>query len=49
MKKTAITILLAAISLAGASAQTAYDALRFSENNYEGAARSVAMGNAFTA
>ena len=49
MKKTAITILLAAISLAGASAQTAYDALRYSENNYEGTARSVAMGNAFTA
>lgn len=30
-------------------AQTAYDALMFSENNYEGTARSVAMGNAFTA
>ncbi len=30
-------------------AQTAYDALLFSENNYEGTARSVAMGNAFTA
>lgn len=32
-----------------AGAQTAYDALTFSENNYEGTARSVAMGNAFTA
>ena len=30
-------------------AQTAYDALLFSENNYEGTARTVAMGNAFTA
>lgn len=49
MKKTAITILLTAIACAGMSAQTAYDALRFSENNYEGTARSVAMGNAFTA
>lgn len=29
--------------------QTAYDAQLFSENNYEGTARSVAMGNAFTA
>lgn len=29
--------------------QTAYDAHLFSENNYEGTARSVAMGNAFTA
>ena len=48
MKRTAITILfsLAAVAL---QAQTAYDALMFSENNYEGTARSVAMGNAFTA
>ncbi len=30
-------------------AQTAYDALMFSENEYEGTARTVAMGNAFTA
>ena len=30
-------------------AQTAYDAFRFSDRNYEGTARSVAMGNAFTA
>ena len=49
MKKIAITFLLAAMSVAGAYAQTAYDALRYSENNYEGTARSVAMGNAFTA
>ena len=48
MKKTAITILLSLAAVA-AYAQTAYDALLFSENNYEGTARSVAMGNAFTA
>ena len=48
MKKTAMTILLAAMTVC-AHAQTAYDALRYSENNYEGTARSVAMGNAFTA
>lgn len=48
MKKTAITLLLTLA--AGVSfAQTAYDALTFSENNYEGTARTVAMGNAFTA
>lgn len=48
MRKTAMTILLMAIA-ASASAQNAYDALNFSESNYEGTARSVAMGNAFTA
>lgn len=48
MKKTAITILLSLAALAG-YAQTAYDALMYSENHYEGTARSVAMGNAFTA
>ena len=48
MKKTAITILLSLAAVAG-YAQTAYDALMYSENNYEGTARSVAMGNAFTA
>ena len=32
-----------------AQAQTIYDALLFSERDYEGTARSVAMGNAFTA
>lgn len=48
MRKTFITILL---TMAGAVgyAQSAYDGLLFSENNYEGTARSVAMGNAFTA
>ena len=48
MKKTALTILLAASALI-ANAQSPYDAWLYSENNYEGTARSVAMGNAFTA
>lgn len=48
MRKTALTI-LAAFAAAICYAQTAYDALLFSENNYEGSARTVAMGNAFTA
>ena len=48
MRKTAITFLLTLAAFAG-HAQTAYDGLLFSENNYEGTARSVAMGNAFTA
>lgn len=49
MRKTAITILLSLAAAGAGYAQTAYDALMFSENNYEGTARSVAMGNAFTA
>ena len=49
MKKTALTILMTAVAAVCAHAQTAYDAWMFSENNYEGTARSVAMGNAFTA
>ena len=48
MKKTAIALLLAGIS-AGAGAQTMYDAFNYSKSNYEGTARTVAMGNAFTA
>lgn len=48
MKKTAITILLMLSAVCGYS-QSAYDGFIFSENNYEGTARSVAMGNAFTA
>lgn len=48
MKKTAITLILALMAYAG-HAQTIYDAFLFSENNYEGTARSVAMGNAVTA
>jgi len=49
MKRTALTVILAAASIMAAHAQSAYDAWMFSENNYEGTARSVAMGNAFTA
>ena len=49
MKKAALIILLTAASMVTGFAQTAYDAFLFSENNYEGTARTVAMGNAFTA
>ena len=48
MKRTAITILLS-LAAYGAFGQNAYDALNFSQNDYEGTARTVAMGNAFTA
>ena len=48
MKKTAITILMALVAMSG-YAQTAYSALMLSENDYEGTARTAAMGNAFTA
>ena len=48
MRKTILTILAASAAICG-YAQTAYDALLFSENNYEGTARTMAMGNAFTA
>lgn len=48
MKKTAITILFALASAVG-FAQNANDAYMFSENQYEGTARTMAMGNAFTA
>ena len=48
MRKTAITLSLMFAAICG-YAQSAYDGLLFSENNYEGTARSVAMGNAFTA
>jgi len=48
MKKTALTILLATACII-ASAQNGHDAWMFSESDYEGTARSVAMGNAFTA
>ena len=48
MKKT-IPILLFTVIAAGANAQTTADALRFSENNYYGTARTISMGNAFTA
>lgn len=48
MRKTALIILMA-FAAVYSHAQTAYDALLFSENNYEGTARTLAMGNAFTA
>lgn len=48
MRKTTITILLM-MAATVTFAQSAYDGLLFSENSYEGTARSVAMGNAFTA
>ena len=48
MRKTAL-IIISAFAAVCSYAQTAYDALLFSENNYEGTARTVAMGNAFTA
>ena len=51
MKKITATILSAAAlsSMWTASGQTVGDALRFSDNNYYGTARTIAMGNAFTA
>ena len=48
MRKTAFIILFA-LAAVSAQAQTIYDALLFSERDYDGTARSVAMGNAFTA
>lgn len=44
-----MTLILMCGMAVSAGAQTMYDALNFSENNYYGTARSVAMGNAFTA
>ena len=49
MRKAALIIFLTAASCIAGFAQTAYDAFLFSDNNYEGTARTVAMGNAFTA
>lgn len=49
MKKTALTILLTMTAAVCSYGQGAYEALLFSRNDYEGTARSVAMGNAFTA
>ena len=47
--KRIITIVLGATLAFSAAAQTWQDALLFSENNYSGTARGVAMGNALTA
>ena len=51
MRTIRIYTILVAAALAATSAfgQTMYDAIRFSNNDYEGTARSMAMGNAFTA
>lgn len=49
MRKTALVLSLTVFTAVAASAQTEFDALMFSENNYEGTARTMAMGNAFTA
>lgn len=49
MKKAIPAMLLMAAFAANAGAQTVADALRFGENNYYGTARSISMGNAFTA
>ena len=48
MKKIA-TLFLSLVFAAGLFAQTAEDALNLSQEFYEGTARSMAMGNAFTA
>ncbi len=48
MKKTIIT-LAAGLMAVCSYAQTAFDAYRLSENDYDGTARTMAMGNAFTA
>jgi len=48
MKKTIISTMLA-IAAISAAAQTVEDGLSYSQNDYFGTARSIAMGNAFTA
>lgn len=48
MKKTIITALMS-LTVVAASAQTMYDGLTFSQNNYYGTARSIGMGNAMIA
>ena len=48
MKKTILAAFCATIAVS-ASAQNVTDALRYSQNDYYGTARSIAMGNAFTA
>ena len=49
MKKTASVIIILAAMSAFGHAQTASDAILFSSTDYEGTARTMAMGNAFTA
>lgn len=48
MKKI-ISIAVLALSAAQMFAQTPYEGLKFSQNDYLGSARTIAMGNAFTA
>ena len=48
MKRTIITIIFS-LAVISAGAQTMYDGLTFSQNNYYGTARSIGMGNAMTA
>ena len=48
MKRTIFTSLLSLTAIA-AGAQTMYDGLNYSQNNYYGTARSIGMGNAMTA
>lgn len=47
--KIYLTAILGLLATFAAQSQSIYDALRFSNNDYEGTARGVAMGNAFTA
>lgn len=49
MKKTLMTIFLSAAAIGALNAQTVGDALTLSENNYEGTARTIALGGAVTA
>ena len=48
MRKAIFTALVS-LTVATAGAQTMYDGLTFSQNNYYGTARSIGMGNAMTA
>ena len=48
MKKAMITALMS-LTVVTAGAQTMYDGLTFSQNDYYGTARSIGMGNAMTA
>ena len=49
MRKILFIFSLIGFTSAAAFAQTVQDAFSISENDYEGTARSVAMGNAVTA
>ena len=49
MRKSIFVISIFLAASAGAGAQTMYDALTFSRNDYYGTAKSIAMGNAMTA